>query len=73
MLVLTRKKEEVIQIGDDITITVLRIKGKTVRLGIEAPLHSAVLRGELVGRSDKDAVLSPSTRSAPTTLEMSSP
>ena len=37
MLVLTRKYQEKIRIGDNITITVLRMKGKAVRLGIEAP------------------------------------
>ncbi|MEM6798679.1 MAG: carbon storage regulator [Planctomycetota bacterium] len=47
MLVLTRKQQEKIQIGDNITITVLRTKGKAVRLGIEAPDTVAVLRGEL--------------------------
>ncbi|MEO2045046.1 MAG: carbon storage regulator [Pirellulales bacterium] len=48
MLVLTRKQSEKIRIGDDITITVLKTKGKGVRLGIEAPSHITVLRGELV-------------------------
>ena len=48
MLVLTRKQNEKIRIGDEITITVLRTKGKGVRLGIEAPAHVNVLRGELV-------------------------
>jgi carbon storage regulator len=47
MLVLTRKPNEKIRIGDDIVITVLRTKGKGVRLGIEAPAHIQVLRGEL--------------------------
>ena len=37
MLVLTRKYQEKIRIGENITITVLRMKGKAVRLGIEAP------------------------------------
>ena len=48
MLVLTRKPQEKIRIGDDIVITVLRMKGKSVRLGIEAPGNVQVLRGELV-------------------------
>ncbi len=48
MLVLTRKQNEKICIGNEITITVLRTKGKGVRLGIEAPAHINVLRGELV-------------------------
>jgi carbon storage regulator CsrA len=47
MLVLTRKHQETIRIGDHITITVLKTKGKTVRLGIEAPVEVPVIRGEL--------------------------
>ena len=47
MLVLTRKLQEKIRIGDHITITVLRTKGKAVRLGIEAPADVSVIRGEL--------------------------
>ena len=47
MLVLTRKYQEKIRIGDNITITVLRTKGKAVRLGIEAPVNVPVIRGEL--------------------------
>jgi carbon storage regulator len=47
MLVLTRKYQEKIRIGDNITITVLRTKGKAVRLGIEAPASVPVVRGEL--------------------------
>lgn len=47
MLVLTRKQQEKIRIGDHITITVLRTKGKAVRLGIEAPAEVPVIRGEL--------------------------
>ena len=37
MLVLTRKLQEKIRVGNDITITVLRVKGNTVRIGVEAP------------------------------------
>jgi carbon storage regulator len=47
MLVLTRKHQEKIRIGNDITITILRTKGKAVRLGIEAPAEVPVIRGEL--------------------------
>ena len=47
MLVLTRKYQEKIRIGQNITITVLRMKGKAVRLGIEAPSDVPVVRGEL--------------------------
>lgn len=47
MLVLSRKLQEQIQIGDEITITVLRVKGNAVRIGIEAPRSVKVIRGEL--------------------------
>ena len=54
MLVLTRKQNEKIRIGENITITVIRMKGKAVRLGIEAPRSVNVLRGELVFSSESD-------------------
>lgn len=47
MLVLTRKTQEQIQIGNNITITILRVKGQSVQVGIEAPREVRVLRGEL--------------------------
>ena len=55
MLVLTRKQNEKICIGDSITITVLRMKGKAVRLGIEAPHDINVIRGELCCDLDDQA------------------
>jgi carbon storage regulator CsrA len=47
MLVLTRKTNEQIQIGDHIVITILQVKGQSVRIGIEAPREVRVLRSEL--------------------------
>ncbi len=47
MLVLTRKAQQQIRIGDDITITILRIKGQSIRVGVEAPREVHVVRGEL--------------------------
>lgn len=47
MLVLSRKSGERIWIGDDIAITVVRITGGGVRLGIEAPAELPVVREEL--------------------------
>ena len=47
MLVLSRKKDESIVLDGQIEITVLKIKGNTVRLGIKAPANIKVLRGEL--------------------------
>ena len=47
MLVLSRKVGERILIGDQITVTVVRVTGGGVRLGIEAPSEMAVIREEL--------------------------
>ena len=47
MLVLTRKAKQQIQIGPYVTITILQIKGQSVRVGIEAPKDVCVLRTEL--------------------------
>ncbi|MGC4003260.1 MAG: carbon storage regulator [Pirellulales bacterium] len=47
MLVLTRKLQEQIRIGDDIVITVLQFRGNSIRIGIEAPANVRVLRNEL--------------------------
>ena len=47
MLVLSRKVQERIHIGDDITVTVIRIRGNAVRIGIDAPREVLALRGEL--------------------------
>ncbi len=47
MLILTRKKDEAIRVGDDIRIVLVQIKGGQVRLGIECPSHIRVLREEL--------------------------
>lgn len=48
MLVLSRKREEKLQIGSDITVTILKVKGNSVQIGIEAPKSVRVLRTELV-------------------------
>ncbi len=47
MLVLSRKKGEQIRIGDDIVVTVHRLSGNRVSLGIEAPPKERIIRGEL--------------------------
>lgn len=55
MLVLTRKNQQQIQIGNNIVVTILQVKGQTVRVGIEAPREVRVVRGEI---SDKDEKVS---------------
>ena len=53
MLVLTRKLMEKLYIGDDVCVTVVRLEGGQVRLGIEAPREVAVVRAELIdGRAN---------------------
>jgi carbon storage regulator len=47
MLVLSRKQSQRIKLGDSIVITVVRVAGDKVRLGIEAPRDMLVLRDEL--------------------------
>ena len=47
MLVLTRKVNQSVMIGDDIVVTVAAIDGEQVRLGIDAPRHIAVHRREV--------------------------
>lgn len=47
MLVLSRKESERIRLGDSIVLTVVRVSGDKVRLGIEAPADLVVLREEL--------------------------
>jgi carbon storage regulator len=47
MLVLSRKESERIRLGDSIVVTVIRVSGDKVRLGIEAPPNVLVLRDEL--------------------------
>tara|TARA_B100000676_G_scaffold198600_1_gene195171 strand:- start:18 stop:227 length:210 start_codon:yes stop_codon:yes gene_type:complete len=47
MLVLSRKETERIRVGDSITVTIIRVSGDKVRVGIEAPADLKVLRDEL--------------------------
>jgi len=57
MLVLTRKSDEKITIGDDIIVSVLEIKGSQVKLGIEAPKGIAVHRSEIYERIQDENLL----------------
>ena len=50
MLILTRRVGEVLRIGDDISITVLSVKGNQVRIGIDAPSDLSVHREEIYVR-----------------------
>ena len=55
MLILTRRVGEALKIGDDVTVTVLGVKGNQVRLGINAPRTVAVHREEIFERIAEEA------------------
>lgn len=54
MLILTRKVGESLVIGDDVSVTVLGIKGNQVRIGVNAPREIAVHREEVLERNRKE-------------------
>jgi carbon storage regulator len=51
MLILTLKEDEKVLIGDKITVMVVEIRGKQIRLGVEAPAGVLVLREKLAEKS----------------------
>ena len=61
MLVLTRRVNERIVIGDDVTVTVLEVRGDQVRLGIEAPRDVKVFREEVLQRDAPPPDASPAS------------
>ena len=56
MLILTRKENETILIGENISIKVVEIRGRQVRIGIEAPADILVLREEMKLHEQDEAV-----------------
>jgi carbon storage regulator len=54
MLVLTRRVNETLMVGDEVTVTVLGVKGNQVRIGINAPREVAVHREEIYERIKAD-------------------
>jgi len=54
MLILTRRVGETLMIGDEVTVTVLGVKGNQVRVGVNAPKEVAVHREEIYDRIKKE-------------------
>ena len=72
MLVLSRKESQRIRLGDSIVITIVKISGDKVRVGIEAPSNVLVLRDELEARDPAgvvaEALITPLDASMPQPL-----
>ena len=61
MLILTRRVGETLMVGDDVTVTVLGVKGNQVRIGVNAPKDVAVHREEIYDRIKKESESNPNT------------
>ena len=73
MLILTRRVGETVMIGNDVTVTVLGVKGNQVRVGINAPKNVAVHREEIFERIKREQQGEPSSgESAESSAEFAS-
>ena len=68
MLVLSRKPGEAIRIGEDIEISIIEVRGDTVRIGIDAPRSVPVFRKELIAEVAKTNI--ESVKAAPKTVDV---
>ena len=59
MLILTRRVGETLMVGDDVTVTVLGVKGNQVRIGVNAPKDVSVHREEIYERIQQERDAAP--------------
>ncbi len=56
MLVLTRKENEKIMIGDEVVVTILSVEGNSIKIGIDAPREIRILRMEVFDQIQKENI-----------------
>lgn len=65
MLILTRRRSESLRIGDDVTVTILGLKGNQVRIGVSAPKSITVHREEVYHRIRREIAVGSGQRQEP--------
>ncbi len=74
MLILSRRESECIHLGDDIVVTIVRVNGDKVRIGVQAPPHVKILRTELeLNWETRPLLEAPNPMDAPIPMEAPSP